>query len=67
MKTIKTKENTHLTLDVEVINRIDRIRGLIPRSTYINDVLKRIIPVHLSGKTDVQAAQHPAIRQGEGK
>ncbi len=37
------KKWIHITIDHDVLERIDKERGLIPRSTWINDKLKRIV------------------------
>jgi len=37
------KGQIHITIDSDVLERIDEKRGLVPRSTWINDKLKRIL------------------------
>lgn len=42
-----TKKKADITLDIEVINKIDNDRGDIPRSTYINNILKRTLKINV--------------------
>lgn len=37
----KQKKNLSLTLSEGLVKRIDSLRGLIPRSTYIEDILSK--------------------------
>ena len=37
------KKWIHITIDHDVLERIDKERGLIPRSTWINDQLKKAV------------------------
>lgn len=36
-----TKKDYCITLDVEVVAEVDKVRGLVNRSTWINDLLRR--------------------------
>jgi len=45
-----TKKKVDITLDIEIIDKIDKDRGDVPRSTYINSILKRILKTKLKGK-----------------
>lgn len=38
-----TKEKINITLDIELLEKIDSERGLIPRSTIINEKLKQVV------------------------
>jgi len=37
------KRRSYLYLDYEVVQEVDSIRGLIPRATFINQVLKDLV------------------------
>jgi hypothetical protein len=37
------KKKYLLSLDVEIMNELDRYRGLIPKSTFINDLFKQYL------------------------
>lgn len=39
----KRKPRVSITLEGEILKEIDRNRGLVPRSAWINDILKRSI------------------------
>jgi len=39
------KKNYTLSFDPSVIEDVDRVRGLIPRSAWIEDILRRVIRV----------------------
>lgn len=40
MKARKTK-NICLSMDIEVLKKVDSVRGLVKRSTYINDAARK--------------------------
>ncbi|MCC4766411.1 hypothetical protein FXW07_07225 [Methanosarcina sp. DH1] len=37
----KTKDALNITLDFDVLSKLDNARGVAPRSTYINNVLRK--------------------------
>jgi metal-responsive CopG/Arc/MetJ family transcriptional regulator len=39
------KQKVSLTLDEEIIKEIDKKRGLIPRSTFVEQLLKKVLEV----------------------
>jgi len=41
-----TKKKADITLDIEIIDKIDKDRGDIPRSTYINGILKKALKLN---------------------
>jgi hypothetical protein len=36
------KKKVNITLDEEILKKLDKERGLIPLSTYINKILRRV-------------------------
>lgn len=52
------KERISITIDRKILSKIDKVRGLIPRATWINEKLKEMIPAEPSkapaGKASTQ-------------
>jgi len=43
MNTIKPDKPLPVRIPRDLIDRIDRLRGLVPRETYVRDLLERVI------------------------
>ncbi|MCK5018108.1 MAG: hypothetical protein KAS32_13710 [Candidatus Peribacteraceae bacterium] len=41
------KKRVNISLSKETFDEIEKRRGLIPRSTYINDILKKELPKYI--------------------
>ena len=46
----KTKERIAISLDKDVVERIESLRGLVKRSTYINSLLRIVLNLNGNGK-----------------
>jgi hypothetical protein len=60
------KERFSITMDTKIVSKIDKIRGLIPRATYINERMKEIVMSDSRPKHADTTAQHPGVIEGDG-